>query len=96
MRIKDIFFFFLLVLVVTQGIIFLHNSNFEKGEFDRICNSIYTEKVWIDTCYLPYNYEINTFTLVRNVTIAGVVISFLLSFKEDEVNKRIKRLLHFK
>lgn len=96
MRIKDVFFSFLLVLVVTQGLIFLHNSNFEKGEFDRICNSIYTEKVWIDTCYLPYNYEINTFTFVRNASIAGVAASFLLSFRENEINRKMKGLLHFK
>ncbi len=95
MRFKDFFFFFLVVTVVTQGLIFFHDSKLERGEFDRICNSIYSEKVWIDTCYLPYNTEINTFTLVRNVSIAGIVVSLLLSPKEVEVKKRFKKLLHF-
>jgi hypothetical protein len=82
MNFKNLLFFFLTVLVFTQGFIFLHESKFEKGEFDRICNSIYTEKVWIDTCYLPYNTEIGTFTFVRNVSIAGAAVSLLLFLKK--------------
>ncbi|HSX49175.1 MAG TPA: hypothetical protein VLE44_02870 [Candidatus Saccharimonadales bacterium] len=77
MNFKNLLFFFLTVLVFTQGLILLHESKFEKGEFDRICNSIYSEKVWIDTCYLPYNSEIKTFELVRNVLVAGTVLSTL-------------------
>ncbi len=82
MNFKNLLFFFLTLLVFTQGLIFLHESKFEKGEFDRICNSIYTEKVWIDTCYLPYNTEINTFTLVRNVSIVGAAVSFFFFLKK--------------
>lgn len=72
------------LLVFTQGLIFVHNSKFEKGEFDRICNSIYTEKVWINKCYFPYNEEIKTLNLVTNIEIAGIIFAFaslLYSYK---------------
>lgn len=89
MNFKSLLFFFLTVLVFTQGFIFLHGSNFEKGEFDRICNSIYTEKVWIDTCYLPYNTEVKTFEFVRNISIGGIIITLIFVLKGDMKKKLI-------
>ncbi|GEM_PF-5703654 len=80
--IKNTFLFLIALLVFTQGLILFHNSPFEKSEYDRICHSIYDEKVWIDTCYTPYNFEIKTFELVRNVEIAGVIILLLLHLKK--------------
>jgi len=77
MGLKQVFLFFATLLIFTQGLIFFHNSSFEKGEFDRICNSIYTEKVWIDTCYIPYKDEIKTFEMVRNIEVAGVIFTLI-------------------
>lgn len=89
MNFRNLLFFFTLILVFTQGLIFLHNSNFEKGEFDRICNSIYTEKVWIDTCYLPYNTEIKTFELVRNISVGGTIITLIFALTGDMKKKLV-------
>ena len=74
---KHILFGCIALLIFTQGLIVYHNSSFEKGEFDSICHSIYDERVWIDTCYLPYNFEIKTFETVRNIEVVGVIISLL-------------------
>ncbi|CAN5337114.1 hypothetical protein BH10PAT1_BH10PAT1_0690 [soil metagenome] len=72
---KNILFICLTLFLLTEGLIFIHNSKFERGEYDRICNDIYTEKFWIDTCYLPYKQEIKTFENVRNIEVAGIIIS---------------------
>ena len=84
---KSILFALIGLLIFTQALILFHNSKFEKKEYDRICNDIYTEKVWIDTCYLPYYQEIKTFELVRTVEIAGVILvtgAFLLGKRSSE------------
>lgn len=82
MNIKNILFLLIALFLFTQGLIFVHNSSYEKTEYNTICHSIYTEKVWIDTCLLPYSQEINTYTLLRNVEIAGIVGVTLLYLKK--------------
>jgi hypothetical protein len=77
---KNILYTSVALLLFTQGMIFLHNSNSVKSDYDRICHSIYDEKVWIDTCYFPYNAEIKTFELVRNIELGAIVISAVLLF----------------
>lgn len=79
---KNILICLIALFIFTEGLILFHNSRIEKGEYDRICNSIYTEKVWIDTCYFPYKQEINTFNLARNVEVGGIILAlgaFLLA-----------------
>lgn len=70
---KHILFFFVALLIFTEGLILFHNSPFEKSEYDRICNNIYTEKFWIDSCYIPYYSEIKTFEMARNIEIIGLI-----------------------
>ncbi|HWA51680.1 MAG TPA: hypothetical protein VG895_01335 [Patescibacteria group bacterium] len=72
---KQILFFFIVLFIFTVGLIFFHNSRYETNEFDTICHSQYTEKVWIDACLLPYQSEIRTFELSRNIEIAGIVLT---------------------
>jgi len=82
---KNILIFFAVLLVFTEGLILFHYSKYEKGEYDRICHSLYSQKVWIDTCYIPYNSEIKTFELARNIEIAGIILSglaLLFNFKK--------------
>lgn len=80
--IKKAFFIIAALLVFTEGLIFLHNSRFEKNEYDTICHSIYDEKVWIDTCYYPYNSEIKTFEMARNIELVGIAAITLLHLKK--------------
>ena len=68
------------MLIFTQALFVFHNSNLEKKEFDGICNDIYTEKVWIDTCYLPYKQEDATLRFATLAEITGIVISGILIF----------------
>lgn len=72
---KNIFICFIALFIFTEGLIFFHYSKFEKSEYDRICNSLYTEKVWINTCYIPYYKEIQTFNLAINVELAGIILT---------------------
>lgn len=75
--VKNITLGLIALLIFTQGLIFLHSSSFEKKNYDSICNSIYTEKTWINLCYFPFNQEIATFTLARTLEIAGIILSLV-------------------
>lgn len=72
---KKILLGLIVLLMFTEALIIFHNSPFEKKEYDRICNSIYDEKVWIDTCYVPYKSEIKTFELAKNIEIGGIILT---------------------
>ncbi len=82
LNLKYIFIGFVFLFVFTEGLIFFHDSNFEKKEYDAICNDIYTEKVWIDTCYLPYRQENDTLMLARMIEIAGIFVTVILIAKK--------------
>lgn len=84
--VKNALFIFVALLFFTQGLIFLHNSRLEKNEYDTICHSIYDEKVWIDTCYFPYNSEIKTFEMARNIEVVLIIGSFAMLFFEKRSN----------
>ncbi len=79
------------LLFFTLGLLVFHNSKLEKGEYDRICHSIYDEKVWIDTCYLPYEQEANTLEMALKIEAAGIIISLLvlLYFHPDKHLRKV-------
>jgi len=72
---KSVLFILIGLLIFTQALFAFHNSNFEKKEFDGICNDIYTEKVWIDTCYLPYKQEDATLRFATIAEVVGILVA---------------------
>ena len=74
---KNILVGLICLFVFTEGLLFFHDSKYEKNEYSNICHGLYTEKVWIDTCYLPYMQEATTYTIARNVEIGGIIVTIL-------------------
>ncbi len=76
------------LFIFTYALSTFDNSNLQKNEFDGICNDIYTEKFWIDTCYLPRTQNKSFYDLMVKVEIAGMALTgiYLLYSKK----------LHFK
>lgn len=87
---KNVLFALIALAIFTQGLILIHNSSFEKKEYDTICNSLYDTKIMIDLCHLPYNQEIKTYQLIRNVEITGIAV-FSLTFLFFQSHRQIAK-----
>jgi hypothetical protein len=70
------------ILLLTISLNFFDRSSFQMNEYSNICHSIYDEKVWIDTCYLPTIQNKNTYGMIMKIEIVGIIGLALLYFKK--------------
>ena len=71
---KNILFVLIGLLIFTFLLNTYDHSKFQKTEYSNICHSIYSEKVWIDTCNFPMIQNNNTYELAMKIEILAIVI----------------------
>lgn len=86
-NLEYLFFGLLALFVFTLALNTFDNSKFQLNEYNNICHSLYSEKVWIDTCYLPVKQNSSTYDLAMRVEGIGIVASGLL-FLTPAASKR--------
>ncbi len=80
---KNILLVLIALFVFTFTLNTFDNSKFQMNEFSNICHSIYSEKVWIDSCYLPTIQNKNTYELAMKAEVAMIaVILFGLLYRK--------------
>jgi hypothetical protein len=71
---RNIFIVLVALLLFTFILNAFDNSKFQMNEYSTICHSIYSEKVWIDTCNLPTKQNATTYESVEKLEFIATII----------------------
>jgi hypothetical protein len=75
---RNILIGLIVLLAFTFVLNTFDNSKFQRQEFNNICHALYSEKVWIDTCYLPVTQDKNLYELAMKIEITGIFVTGLV------------------
>ncbi len=88
---KNILYLLVALLVFTFALNTFDHTRLQLNEFSNICHSIYSEKVWIDTCNLPITQNSNTYELAEKLEFMGIVICGIVILNERRRSKGSKK-----
>ena len=66
--------------IITFGFKAYHDSNFVKGEYDRVCPQNYGDPISLDRCYWSYKFEGNTLDTAIKAEIGAIFMVPILIF----------------